>query len=214
MGPSHAITESEPAIHLEVRLLGGFSVSIDGVELASERWPSLRSAQLVQLLSLAPQRRMTRDRVVDTLWPQLDPDAGAANLRKAAHHARQALGRHDGVVLQGGEVVLWARRHGGKMLLRIEDTDKARSTDESTRAIFEGMEWLGLDWDEGPEVGGDYGPYRQSERMDIYADVARRLVEAGHAYPCYCTAEELEAEREAARPDADPAATGSDTASE
>src|SRR3990167_7673959 len=107
---SHAIEESEPASHFEVRLLGGFSVSIDGVELASERWPSLRSAQLVQLLSLAPQRRLTRDRVVDTLWPQLEPDAGAANLRKAAHHARQALGRHDGVVLHGGEVVLWA--HG------------------------------------------------------------------------------------------------------
>jgi glutamyl-tRNA synthetase len=65
--------------------------------------------------------------------------------------------------------------------------------------LLDALRWLGLDWDEGPEVGGDYGPYRQSERMDIYADVARRLVEAGHAYPCYCTAEELEAEREAAR---------------
>ena len=106
----HAVEEFEPASHLGVRLLGGFSVSIDGADVAAERWPSLRSAQLVQLLSLAPQRRMTRDRVVDTLWPQLEPDAGAANLRKAAHHARQALGRHDGVVLQGGEVVLWA--HG------------------------------------------------------------------------------------------------------
>ena len=106
----HAVEEFEPASHLGVRLLGGFSVSIDGAEVAAERWPSLRSAQLVQLLSLAPQRRMTRDRVVDTLWPQLEPDAGAANLRKAAHHARQALGRHDGLVLHGGEVVLWA--HG------------------------------------------------------------------------------------------------------
>lgn len=110
MAAFHAVEESEPASRLEVRLLGGFSVSIDGAEVAAERWPSLRAAQLVQLLSLAPQRRMTRDRVVDTLWPQLDPDAGAANLRKAAHHARQALGRHDGVVLHGGEVVLWA--HG------------------------------------------------------------------------------------------------------
>ncbi|MBE0588231.1 MAG: hypothetical protein IH617_09320, partial [Hydrogenophaga sp.] len=104
---SRAIEESEPAHHLEVRLLGGFSVSIDGAEVASERWPSLRSAQLVQLLSLAPQRRLTRDRVVDTLWPQLEPDAGAANLRKAVHHARQALGRHDSVVLHSGEVLLW-----------------------------------------------------------------------------------------------------------
>ncbi|MEP7280935.1 MAG: AAA family ATPase [Rubrivivax sp.] len=92
---------------LEVRLLGAFSVSIDGIELATTRWPSLRAAQLVQLLSLAPQRRLTRDRVIDTLWPQLAPDAGAANLRKAAHHARQALGRHDSVLLQAGEVLLW-----------------------------------------------------------------------------------------------------------
>ncbi|MDP2023535.1 MAG: BTAD domain-containing putative transcriptional regulator, partial [Hydrogenophaga sp.] len=107
---SHAIPDSEPASHLEVRLLGGFSVSIDGTEVAAECWPSLRSAQLVQLLSLAPQRRMTRDRIVDTLWPQLEPDAGAANLRKAVHHVRQALGRHDGLVLQGGEVMLWV--HG------------------------------------------------------------------------------------------------------
>lgn len=107
---SRAIEASEPAPALEVRLLGGFSVSVSGAEVAADCWPSLRSAQLVQLLSLAPQRRMTRDHVVDTLWPQLDPDAGAANLRKAAHHARQALGRHDGLVLHGGEVVLWA--HG------------------------------------------------------------------------------------------------------
>ncbi len=109
MATAHLAESFEPASHLAVRLLGGFSVSIDGAEVAAERWPSLRSAQLVQLLSLAPQRRMTRDRVVDTLWPQLEPDAGAANLRKAAHHARQALGRHDGVVLQGGEVLLWAQ---------------------------------------------------------------------------------------------------------
>ena len=106
----HAFDKFEPASQLEVRLLGGFSVSINGAEVAAERWPSLRAAQLVQLLSLVPQRRMSRDRVVDTLWPQLEPDAGAANLRKAAHYARQALGRHDGVVLHGGEVVLWA--HG------------------------------------------------------------------------------------------------------
>lgn len=110
MAHLHAVEGPEPAGLLEVRLLGGFSVSIDGAEVAAQRWPSLRSAQLVQLLCLAPQRRMTRDRVVDTLWPQLEPDAGAANLRKAAHHARQALGRHDAVVLQGGELVLWA--HG------------------------------------------------------------------------------------------------------
>ena len=100
----------DPASHLGVQLLGGFSVSIDGVKLSAERWPSLRSAQLVQLLCLAPQQRLTRDRIVDALWPQLEPDAGAANLRKATHHARQALGRHDGVLLHGGELILWC--HG------------------------------------------------------------------------------------------------------
>ena len=104
------IDEFEPVSRLEVRLLGGFSVSIDGADLAAERWPSLRAAQLVQLLSLAPRQRLTRDRVIDALWPQLGPDAGAANLRKAAHHARQALGRQDSLLLHGGEVVLWA--HG------------------------------------------------------------------------------------------------------
>lgn len=110
MAPAQAVEAFEPTSHLGVQLLGGFSVTIDGAEVAADRWPSLRSAQLVQLLSLAPLQRMTRDRVVDMLWPQLEPDAGAANLRKAAHRARTALGRHDGVVLNGGEVVLWA--HG------------------------------------------------------------------------------------------------------
>ena len=95
---------------LEVSLLGGFAVVIDGVELAAQGWPSLRATHLVQLLSLQPRQRMTRDEVIDALWPQLDPDAGAANLRKATHHARQALGRHDAIVLQAGEVLLWPDR--------------------------------------------------------------------------------------------------------
>ena len=93
----------------------------------------------------------------------------------------------------------FARHHGGTFVFRIEDTDAERDSEDSYRMLLDSLRWLGLDWDEGPEVGGDYGPYRQSERMDIYADVARRLVEAGHAYRCYCTAEELEAERETAK---------------
>ena len=95
---------------LEAFLLGRFAVAIDGVELAAERWPSLRATQLVQLLCLQPHQRLTRDQVIDALWPQLEPEAGAANLRKAAHHARQALGRQDGVVLQAGQVLLWPER--------------------------------------------------------------------------------------------------------
>lgn len=95
---------------LQVGLLGGFSVAVDGVEIPAERWPSLRATHLVQLLSLQARHRMTRDQVIDILWPQLDPEAGAANLRKALHHARQALGRHDGITLQAGELLLWSGR--------------------------------------------------------------------------------------------------------
>lgn len=102
--PSGAFTR------LDAFLLGRFAIAIDGVELAGDCWPSLRAAQLVQLLCLQPRQRLTRDEVIDALWPQLEPEAGAANLRKAAHHARQALGRHDAIVLQGGEVLLWPER--------------------------------------------------------------------------------------------------------
>lgn len=90
---------------------------------------------------------------------------------------------------------LLARKEGGAFILRIEDTDQARSTESSIEAILDSLKWLGLDWDEGPEVGGDLGPYRQFERKHIYLDYAATLLEEGHAYCCYCTAEELEARR-------------------
>ncbi|MFW2390661.1 MAG: glutamate--tRNA ligase [Polyangiales bacterium] len=86
---------------------------------------------------------------------------------------------------------LWARQHGGTFILRIEDTDRERSTDESIQIVLESMRWLGLDWDEGPEVGGDHGPYVQSERLGIYAEYAEKLIESGHAYRCYATKEEI-----------------------
>lgn len=105
---------------LDAFLLGRFALALDGVEIAAERWPSLRAAQLVQLLCLQPRQRLTRDEVIDALWPQLEPEAGAANLRKAAHHARQALGRHDGIVLQAGEVLLWPERPVMVDALRFE----------------------------------------------------------------------------------------------
>jgi len=92
---------------------------------------------------------------------------------------------------------LWARRNGGSFILRIEDTDRERSTEESVQIVLESMRWLGLDWDEGPEVGGAHGPYRQSERLAIYRDYAEKLVASGHAYRCYATKEELAAAREA-----------------
>ncbi len=92
---------------------------------------------------------------------------------------------------------LFARANGGTFILRIEDTDAARSTAESLGAILEGMRWLGLSWDEGPEAGGRFGPYFQADRRDRYHLHARTLVEAGRAYPCYCTAAELEERRQA-----------------
>ena len=93
----------------------------------------------------------------------------------------------------------FARVHGGEFVLRIEDTDRARSTAASERAILDALRWLGLSWDEGPDVGGDHGPYRQSERMALYGRYAWQLVEAGSAFVCYRTPEELAALREARR---------------
>jgi glutamyl-tRNA synthetase len=92
----------------------------------------------------------------------------------------------------------YARHTGGTFVFRIEDTDSARDSEESYLALLEALRWLGLTWDEGPEVGGPYGPYRQSQRLEVYADVAARLREAGFAYECYCSTEELEARREQA----------------
>ena len=93
----------------------------------------------------------------------------------------------------------FARRAGGQFLLRIEDTDRQRSHPASERMIFEALRWLGLTWDEGPDVGGPYGPYRQSERSDIYRQHADDLVRRGAAYPCFCSAERLEALRQEQR---------------
>ncbi|MGC4080984.1 MAG: glutamate--tRNA ligase [Vicinamibacterales bacterium] len=93
---------------------------------------------------------------------------------------------------------LLARGNGGVFVLRIEDTDVERSTAESEAAIISDIRWLGLDWDEGPDVGGASGPYRQSERTDIYARYARQLLESGHAYHCFCSKEQLDADRAAA----------------
>ncbi len=89
----------------------------------------------------------------------------------------------------------FARQHGGKFVLRIEDTDQSRSTAASEQAILDSLRWLGLAWDEGPDVGGDFGPYRQSERRDIYRQYVDQLLAAGHAFKCYRTPDELEALR-------------------
>ncbi len=93
---------------------------------------------------------------------------------------------------------LFARRYKGKFILRIEDTDLVRSSPESERSILEDLSWLGLKWDEGPDAGGKFGPYRQSERGNIYQRHAEELLRQGKAYQCFCRAEELEARRKEA----------------
>ncbi|MFH2052503.1 MAG: glutamate--tRNA ligase [bacterium] len=92
---------------------------------------------------------------------------------------------------------LYARSQGGTFILRIEDTDQQRSTEESYAAILRGLNWLGLDWDEGPHAGGDFGPYLQSERLDLYREHLDRLAAEDKAYKCFCTAEDLEAREKA-----------------
>ncbi|MGE0199013.1 MAG: glutamate--tRNA ligase [Simkaniaceae bacterium] len=94
--------------------------------------------------------------------------------------------------------LIFARHHGGKFLLRIEDTDQSRSRPEYEESIFKALQWLGIHWDEGPDVGGPYGPYRQSERTEIYREYCQKLLDAGKAYKCFATAEELREMRELA----------------
>ncbi len=99
---------------------------------------------------------------------------------------------------------LFTKHHGGINVLRIEDTDQDRSTKESEKKLIEQLEWLGLDWDEGPGMGGPHGPYRQSERTEIYKEYAQKLVDMKAAYYCYCTDEELEEKREKAKKEGRP----------
>ncbi|MGI8953563.1 MAG: glutamate--tRNA ligase [Nocardioidaceae bacterium] len=106
---------------------------------------------------------------------------------------------HVGVVRAALYNWAFARHHSGTFVFRIEDTDAARDSEESYQQMLSAMRWLGLDWDEGPEVGGPFGPYRQSQRGEVYADVATRLRESGRAYDCYCSQGELEQRRELAR---------------
>ncbi len=94
---------------------------------------------------------------------------------------------------------LFARSNNGQLILRLEDTDSIRSTAESAEGILEGLSWLGLDWDEGPDIGGPYGPYRQSERLSIYQHFLQQLLDEKKAYYCFCTSDELRKQREEAQ---------------
>ena len=99
---------------------------------------------------------------------------------------------HVGTAYQALFNYVFAKQQGGQFILRIEDTDRVRSTKESEHAILESLKWLGLPWDEGPDVGGPHGPYRQSERTEIYREHVNGLLEAEHAYRCFCTKERLD----------------------
>ena len=104
---------------------------------------------------------------------------------------------HVGTAYQALFDYVWARKNSGKFVLRIEDTDRDRSTPDSEKAILDSLRWLGLEWDEGPDVGGPFGPYRQSERIHIYREYVDRLVAQGDAYPCFCSKERLDEVRSA-----------------
>ena len=106
---------------------------------------------------------------------------------------------HVGNVRTGLFAWFFARQNNGVYVLRIEDTDQERSKAEYEQGIYEDLRWLGLDWDEGPDRGGPYGPYRQSERFAIYRDYALRLIEGGHAFRCFCSEEQLEVQAERAK---------------
>jgi glutamyl-tRNA synthetase len=93
----------------------------------------------------------------------------------------------------------FARRNGGVFILRIDDTDRERSTAQNTGQILRSLEWLGIDWDEGPEIGGPFGPYFQTQRSRNYTAALEHMKAAGSAYPCFCSAEGLEAKRAAGR---------------
>ncbi len=123
-----------------------------------------------------------------------DPDGTAVRVRMAPSPTGSP---HVGLARTALYNWAFARHHGGTFVFRIEDTDAARNTQESYDGLFEVMRWLGLDWDEGPDVGGPFAPYRQSERSEIYADALARLKESSRTYECYCTNDEVEARRKA-----------------
>lgn len=120
-------------------------------------------------------------------------DSGSATTPVRTRFAPSPTGLpHVGNIRTAQFAWLFARHHGGSFIVRIEDTDVARRVEGSVEAILDSLRWLGLDWDEGPEVGGKYGPYFQSQRLELYQKAARRLVAEGHAYYCYCSPQRLE----------------------
>lgn len=127
------------------------------------------------------------------------PSSVATSTQKSTVRVRFAPSPTGALHVGGARTALYnwllAKKHKGSFLLRVEDTDLVRSTRESEEMVMNDLRWLGLQWDEGPDVGGDKAPYRQSERGDIYVRFAKHLMDEGKAYPCFCTGEELEEKR-------------------
>ncbi|WP_040158386.1 glutamate--tRNA ligase [Mobilicoccus massiliensis] len=131
-----------------------------------------------------------------TTTPASEPSAITPRLRVAPSPTGDP---HVGTAYMALFNLAFVRKHGGRFVLRVEDTDRARFREDSEAQLFDTLDWLGLNWDEGPDVGGPYAPYRQSERLDTYAPYIERLIESGHAYYCWCSSErlrELRAEQE------------------
>ncbi|GAB47283.1 glutamate--tRNA ligase [Mobilicoccus pelagius] len=131
-----------------------------------------------------------------TTTPASEPSAITPRLRVAPSPTGDP---HVGTAYMALFNLAFVRKHGGRFVLRVEDTDRARFREDSEAQLFDTLDWLGLNWDEGPDVGGPYAPYRQSERLDTYAPYIDRLIESGHAYYCWCSSErlkELRAEQE------------------
>ena len=150
--------------HLKVGLLGGFTVAVAGVAIPSDRWPSLRARHLLQLLGLQSRHRMTREQVMDAVWPDLEPKAAAANLRKAIHHARQALGRHDAITPQGNELVLWPAGP-----IEVDADTFARRADAALRQ---------RDAIECAEVAGSYAAGRDLYRYEDAVNITHVVEQA------------------------------------
>eukprot|EP00285_Hemiselmis_virescens_P012786 CAMPEP_0173399430 /NCGR_PEP_ID=MMETSP1356-20130122/44890_1 /TAXON_ID=77927 ORGANISM="Hemiselmis virescens, Strain PCC157" /NCGR_SAMPLE_ID=MMETSP1356 /ASSEMBLY_ACC=CAM_ASM_000847 /LENGTH=849 /DNA_ID=CAMNT_0014359143 /DNA_START=55 /DNA_END=2604 /DNA_ORIENTATION=+ len=166
-----------------------------------------RSLRQGQGVMVNPQMTASKEKSAVNTYLE---EAGIAYVERSDARLRFAPSPTGSLHVGGARTALYnylaAAKFGGKFVLRIEDTDVARSTKESEESMIADLRWLGLDWEEGPFVDGPGAPYRQSERGDIYIALAKKLVELGHAYPCFCTEEELEAKRAAAEESGSPVA--------
>lgn len=172
-------------------------LSTGKVEIMAISLSMVSSSPWLRVASL-PDLRLVRRRTFFAISASSSPAAGGDEVR--VRFAPSPTGNlHVGGARTALFNYLFARSKGGKFILRIEDTDLERSTKKSEEAVLNDLSWLGLDWDEGPVVGGEFGPYRQSERNSLYKKYADKLLDSGHVYKCFCSSEELEKMKEIAK---------------